>query len=139
MRSFYAFALREGIATRDVPGLVDAPRSGSSLPDVLAVDDVVRILDAPPADDPIGIRDRAILELLYDCGLRVSELVGLDSERVDLDALTVRVIGKGNRERRVPMGRRRASACIDIARVPGWPGRPDGRRGPSSWAAAAGA
>lgn len=104
VRSFYAFALREGIATRDVPGLVDAPRSGSSLPDVLAVDDVVRILDAPPADDPIGIRDRAILELLYDCGLRVSELVGLDSERVDLDALTVRVIGKGNRERRVPMG-----------------------------------
>lgn len=104
VRSFYAFALREGIATRDVPGLVDAPRSGSSLPDVLAVDDVMRILDAPPADDPIGIRDRAILELLYDCGLRVSELVGLDSERVDLDALTVRVIGKGNRERRVPMG-----------------------------------
>lgn len=104
VRSFYAFALREGIATRDVPGLVDAPRTGSSLPDVLSVEDVERILDAPPADDPIGIRDRALLELLYGCGLRVSELVGLDTDRIDLDRLGVRVIGKGNRERRVPMG-----------------------------------
>jgi integrase/recombinase XerD len=104
VRSFYAFALREGHATRDVPALVDAPRPGSYLPDVLDVDDVARILDAPPADDPVGIRDRAILELLYGCGLRVSELVGLDTDRVDLPNLQVRVIGKGNKERRVPMG-----------------------------------
>ena len=106
VRSFYAFALREGLATRDIPALVDAPRPGTYLPDVLAADDVERILDAPPADDPtgIGIRDRAILELLYACGLRVSELVGLDVDRVDLPNQQVRVIGKGNRERRVPMG-----------------------------------
>ena len=104
VRSFYAFALREGHATRDVPALVDAPRPGSYLPDVLEPDDVVRILDAPPADDGIGIRDRAILELLYACGLRVSELVGLDTDRVDLPNAQVRVIGKGNKERRVPMG-----------------------------------
>jgi integrase/recombinase XerD len=104
VRSFYAFALREGHATRDVPALVDAPRPGSYLPDVLDADDVVRILDAPPADDAVGIRDRAILELLYGCGLRVSELVGLDTDRVDLPNLQVRVIGKGNKERRVPMG-----------------------------------
>jgi integrase/recombinase XerD len=104
VRSFYAFALREEIATRDVPALVDAPRPGSYLPDVLAPEDVERILDAPPIEDPIGIRDRAILELLYGCGLRVSELVGLDSDRVDLRGSQVRVIGKGNRERRVPMG-----------------------------------
>jgi len=104
VRSFYAFAMREGMATRDVPALVDAPRTGSYLPDVLAIDDVERILDAPPADDPIGMRDRAILELLYACGLRVSELVGLDTDRIDLRAQQVRVIGKGNRERRVPMG-----------------------------------
>jgi integrase/recombinase XerD len=71
---------------------------------VLAPDDVVRILDAPPADDQTGIRDRAILELLYACGLRVSELVGLDTDRVDLPSQQVRVIGKGNKERRVPMG-----------------------------------
>ncbi|MDQ3690612.1 MAG: tyrosine recombinase, partial [Chloroflexota bacterium] len=104
VRSFYGFALREGLATRDVPSLVDAPRPGSYLPDVLAPEDVERILDAPPDSDPIGIRDRAILELLYACGLRVSELVGLDTDRVDLKGQQVRVIGKGNKERRVPMG-----------------------------------
>ena len=104
VRSFYAFALREGIATRDVPALVDAPRPGSYLPDVLSPEDVTRILDMPPSDQPAGIRDRAILELLYACGLRVSELVGLDTDRVDLPNLAVRVIGKGNKERRVPMG-----------------------------------
>ena len=104
VRSFYAFALREGHATRDVPALVDAPRPGSYLPEVLAPDDVIRILDAPPAEEPVGIRDRAIMELLYACGLRVSELVGLDTDRVDLHSAQVRVIGKGNKERRVPMG-----------------------------------
>ncbi len=104
LRSFYGFALREGIVERDIASLLDSPKPGSYLPDVLSVDEVVRILDAPPADDPVGIRDRAILELLYDCGLRVSELVGLDRHRLDLPALQVRVIGKGNKERRVPMG-----------------------------------
>jgi len=104
VRSFYAFALREGHATRDVPALVDAPRPGSYLPDVLAPEQVASILDAPPADDLIGIRDRAILEVLYASGVRVSELVGLDTDRVDLPAQQLRVIGKGNKERRVPMG-----------------------------------
>jgi integrase/recombinase XerD len=104
VRSFYAFALREGHASRNIPSLVDAPRPGTSLPDVLAVEDVERILDAPPADDALGVRDRAVLELLYACGLRVSELVGIDTDRVDLPQLQVRVIGKGDRERRVPMG-----------------------------------
>ena len=104
VRSFYGFALREGLATRDIPALVDSPRPGAYLPDVLAADDVARILDAPPADDPVGIRDRALLELLYGCGLRVSEAVGLDTERLDLEHLVVRVIGKGDKERRVPMG-----------------------------------
>jgi len=104
VRSFYAFALREGLATRDVPALVDAPRPGSYLPDVLAPEQVAAILDAPPADELIGVRDRAILEVLYASGLRVSELVGLDTDRVDLAAQQLRVIGKGNKERRVPMG-----------------------------------
>lgn len=104
IRSFYGFALREELADRDVAGLLDAPKAGSYLPDVLGTDEVARILDAPPADDPAGVRDRAILELLYGCGLRVSELTGLDTDRIDLPGLQVRVIGKGNRERRVPMG-----------------------------------
>jgi integrase/recombinase XerD len=104
IRSFYGFALREELADRDVAGLLDAPKAGSYLPDVLTADEVAQILDAPPADDAVGIRDRAILELLYACGLRVSELTGLDTDRLDLGGLQVRVIGKGNRERRVPMG-----------------------------------
>jgi len=104
IRSFYGFALREELADRDVAGLLDAPKAGSYLPDVLSAESVASILDAPPSDDPVGIRDRAILELLYACGLRVSELTGLDTDRLDLPGLQVRVIGKGNRERRVPMG-----------------------------------
>jgi integrase/recombinase XerD len=103
IRSFYGFALREGLARRDVAAMVDAPRPGSYLPEVLAPDEVERILESPPAEEPTGTRDRAILELLYDCGLRVSELIGLDTDRLNLEQLQVRVIGKGNRERRVPM------------------------------------
>jgi integrase/recombinase XerD len=104
IRSFYGFALREELAERDVASLLDAPKAGSYLPDVLSTGQVAAILDAPSEGDPVGIRDRAILELLYACGLRVSELTGLDTDRLDLHGLQVRVIGKGNRERRVPMG-----------------------------------
>ena len=139
VRSFYGFALREGLATRDVPALVDAPRPGSYLPDVLDPGRVARILDAPPEDDPsgVGVRDRAILELLYGCGLRVSELVGLDLDRMDLPAQQVRVIGKGNKERRVPMGdeaRERLHRFVSGPRAAWTAGRPTeavfvGRRG----------
>jgi integrase/recombinase XerD len=127
IRSFYGFALREGIAERDVAALLDSPRPGSYLPDVLDVDDVARILDAPAGDDPVGIRDAAILELLYACGLRVSELTGLDTDRVDMPGLQVRVIGKGNRERRVPMGepaRERLHRYISGPRAAWTAGRP---------------
>jgi integrase/recombinase XerD len=105
VRGFYRFAQREGLVKRDVAALLEPPRAGSYLPDVMSVEQVAAILEAPPADEAAGIRDRSILELLYACGLRVSELTGLDTDRVDLAGLQVRVIGKGNRERRVPMGR----------------------------------
>jgi integrase/recombinase XerD len=104
IRGFYGFALREGLADRDVAGLLDAPRPGSYLPDVLDPDQVAAIIEAPPEDEPVGQRDAAILELLYACGLRASELTGLDLDRMDLPGLQVRVIGKGNKERWVPMG-----------------------------------
>ena len=103
IRSFYGFARREGMIERDLADLIDPPRPGHYLPEVLAPDEVERILSAPAAD-PAGVRDAAILELLYACGLRVSELTGLDLDRLNLPGLEVRVIGKGNRERRVPMG-----------------------------------
>jgi integrase/recombinase XerD len=120
IRSFYGFALREGLAERDVASLVDAPRPGSYLPDVLDPADVLRVLGAPPRSEPVGSRDAAMLELLYACGLRVSELTGLDLDRLDLPNLQVRVIGKGNKERRVPMGepaRDRLSAYLGGART----------------------
>lgn len=105
LRSFYGFAQREELLARDVATLIEAPRPGSYLPDVLAADQVAAILATPAGgDDPVAVRDSAILELLYACGLRVSELVGLDLDRLDLESLQVRVIGKGDRERRVPMG-----------------------------------
>ncbi len=76
---------------------------GTYLPDVLDADDVMRILDAP-SDDAVGLRDGAILELLYASGIRVSELTGLDLDRLNLPNLQLRVIGKGNKERWIPMG-----------------------------------
>jgi len=103
IRSFYGFARREGIIERNLADLIDPPRPGRSLPEVLAPDEVERIL-AAPGDDPLGLRDTAILELLYACGLRVSELTGLDLDRLNLEGLELRVIGKGNKERRIPMG-----------------------------------
>ncbi len=127
IRSFYGFALREGLAGRDIAGLLDMPRAGSYLPDVLDADDVLRILESPPPDEPVGVRDRAILEMLYACGLRVSELTGLDLDRMDLANLQVRVIGKGNKERRVPMGepaRDRLHAYLEGPRRTWTAGRP---------------
>jgi integrase/recombinase XerD len=103
IRSFYGFARREELIERDLADLIDPPRPGRYLPEVLAQNEVERILSAP-GDDPSGVRDAAILELLYACGLRVSELTGLDLDRLNLRGLEVRVIGKGNRERRIPMG-----------------------------------
>ena len=120
-----------------MPALVDAPRPGSYLPDVLAPEDVERILDAPPADDPVGIRDRAILELLYACGLRVSELVGLDTDRVDLpNASRCASSARATRSDACRWGKRHASACTGIASGRGWNGRPAAPRRRSSSASA---
>jgi integrase/recombinase XerD len=104
IRAFYRFAFGEGLIERDVASLLDLPRASRVLPDTLDVAEVAAILDAPPADTAAGIRDRALLELLYSCGLRVSEALNLDREDVSLPEATVRVIGKGDRERRLPVG-----------------------------------
>ena len=104
IRAFYRFMFAEGLIDRDVASLLDLPRTSRQLPDTLGVDEVEALLEAPAADTPAGIRDRALLELLYSCGLRVSEALNLDSEDVSLNEATVRVIGKGDRERRLPIG-----------------------------------
>ncbi|MFC1798398.1 site-specific tyrosine recombinase XerD [Thermodesulfobacteriota bacterium] len=105
IRGFYRFLVQEKVLKSDPAKLVDLPKSGLKLPDVLSPEDVDRILKAPDIDNPKGIRDSAMLELLYAAGLRVSELVNLRVQDVNLEAGFVRVLGKGSKERIVPIGR----------------------------------
>jgi integrase/recombinase XerD len=104
IRAFYRFCFAEGVIERDIASLLDLPRAARVLPDTLDVADVEALLAAPDADSLAGVRDRALLELLYACGLRVSEALNLDLDDLALDSATLRVIGKGDRERRLPIG-----------------------------------
>lgn len=103
LRSFLVFAQREGLITVNHARALRSPKIEERLPHHLDVGAIETLLNAPGSDSK-GIRDRAILETLYSAGLRVSELVGLDVECVDLEAKTIQVIGKGNRERLAPIG-----------------------------------
>jgi integrase/recombinase XerD len=104
IRAFHRFLLREGHVERDVTAGVVRPKLPKRLPKPLSVEEVTRVL-AQPDGSPAGLRDRALLETLYGGGLRVSELVGLDVDDVDLEEGSVRVLGKGGKERDVPLGR----------------------------------
>lgn len=104
IRGFFRFLLHEKMIAHDPSHLVDLPKTGLRLPDVLSSDEVLSLLNAPDANKPTGLRDSAMLELLYAAGLRVSELVSLKVLDVNLDAGFVRVFGKGSKERVVPIG-----------------------------------
>lgn len=104
IRHFHKFCVREGLATQNPAALVDGPGRGLSLPKAIDEDQVAKIIESAAGSTPLEIRDRAMLELLYGAGLRVSELVGLDVDNVDLEDRTVRCIGKGDKERIVPIG-----------------------------------
>ena len=104
LRGFYRHLLREGRIQEDPTLLVRTPKQGRPLPKTLGEEDVVALLKAPDCREHRGLRDRAMLEILYACGLRVSELVGLRLSQVSRSQGVVRVIGKGGRERLVPMG-----------------------------------
>ncbi|MBK8993405.1 MAG: site-specific tyrosine recombinase XerD [Gammaproteobacteria bacterium] len=104
LRNFYRHLLREGRIAADPTLQVQSPRIGRALPRSLGEDDVDSLLAAPDTATAIGLRDRAMLELLYACGLRVSELVTLELGRVNLGQGVVRIMGKGSRERLVPVG-----------------------------------
>jgi integrase/recombinase XerD len=104
VRSFHRFLVREGVTEKDPAAAVPQPRLPRSLPHPIPVDELRRLLDAPDAATPAGLRDRAILELLYGSGLRISELTGLDVDDLELDAGSLRVLGKGGKEREVPLG-----------------------------------
>jgi integrase/recombinase XerD len=113
VRSFHRFCVEEGLLRSDPSEEVGAPRVPQGIPKALTETEVEALLDAVPGDGPRPRRDRAILELLYAGGLRISELVGLDLGDVDLYDGLVRVLGKGNKERVAPLGRTAREAVGD--------------------------
>jgi integrase/recombinase XerD len=104
MRRFYRFLVREGCRDDDPSADIQSPKLGRPLPYALSEADVEALLAAPDIEQPVGLRDRAMLELLYASGLRVSELVGLSHEQLNIVQGVVRVVGKGSKERLVPVG-----------------------------------
>lgn len=119
-RSLFSFLARRGLVERDPAGLLETPKIGRRLPRVLRADQVRALLEAPDATSAVGQRDRALLELLYATGARVSEAVSLDVGDVDLVAATALLRGKGSKQRVVPLGE---PACLAVER---W--LQDGRR-----------
>ena len=120
LRSFFDWLVMEGDRRDNPCDAVDSPKLGQYLPDVLSVDEVTAVMDSVDTSTITGKRDRAILEVLYGCGLRVSEAVGLKISHVYLEQGFVSVIGKGNKERIVPVGEMAVQAVRDYLEV-----RPD--------------
>ena len=104
IRGFYRFLVQEKIIPLDPSALIDLPKTGLKLPDVLSVSEIKQLLKSPDTSKPIGQRDLAMLELLYAAGLRVSELINLKLTDINMEAGFVRVLGKGSKERIVPFG-----------------------------------
>lgn len=113
LRSFFRFCCREGLAGSNPAQALRTPRIGRKLPHFLSTDQISRLLEAPPANQPQGLRDRAILETIYSAGLRVAELVGMNVNDWDRDANVVRVFGKGRKERISPIGSFAAAALTN--------------------------
>ncbi len=113
LRGLFRFAVREGHLVSDPMENIRAPRAFNALPRCLSMSQVEALLDAPDVASPLGVRDRAILEVLYATGLRVSELIGLRPGDVDLDVGLLKCLGKGRKERLVPLG---STACTWVRR-----------------------
>ncbi|MFQ5734449.1 MAG: tyrosine recombinase XerC [Planctomycetaceae bacterium] len=117
LRSFFRFCRRESLIDGNPAKMLRTPRIGRKLPHYLTTEQITQLLEAPPANEPMGLRDRAILETLYTAGLRVAELVGLNLESWDRDANVLRVFGKGRKERIAPVGSYAAKALADWIQV----------------------
>lgn len=104
MRRLYSYLVREGVMKYDPSARIEAPKIGRQLPKSLTESEVEALLNAPDAESSLGLRDRTMIEILYASGLRVSELIGLQQGQVNLRQGVVRVLGKGNKERLVPLG-----------------------------------
>lgn len=113
IKALFKYLVGEGLIASDSTRVLAGPRQKKTVPVFMAVDEVFQILDKPDTSKPMGLRDRAILETLYSCGLRVSELVGLDLGDVDYESEMVKVLGKGGKERFVPIGKIALSALRD--------------------------
>jgi integrase/recombinase XerD len=113
VRGFHRYLVREGVAKADPSETIGIMRVARALPKALAIEEVESLLHAVPDEGLPAMRDRAILEMLYGAGLRISELTGLDVDDVDLDERSVRCVGKGSKERIVPIGR----AAVDAVRA----------------------
>ena len=103
-RRFFRYIMREGLRETDPTADIEMPRIGRSLPKTLTEEEVDALLHAPNTDEPLGHRDRAMLELLYATGLRVSELINLRQSQVNFNQGVLRIVGKGDRERLIPLG-----------------------------------
>jgi integrase/recombinase XerD len=103
-RQFYRWLLREGRIAQDPTALIESPKLGRGLPKALDEEQVTRLLETPDTGTPLGLRDRTMLELMYATGLRVSELISLESVNISMNQGVVRVTGKGGKERLVPLG-----------------------------------
>lgn len=110
IRSFFYYIERNGLSEGNPAAEISSPKQGNYIPEYLNVDDMFRLLEAPEPETPLEARNLAIIELLYSCGIRVSELTGLDVSDIDFVQHLVRVIGKGNKERVVPVGKKALNA-----------------------------
>lgn len=115
VRTYFRFLLADGVLVRDPSERLETPKRWRTLPDVLTVEEIERLLAAPTMDDPLYFRDRAMLELAYGAGLRVSEWITVDVKDLLFEQGVVRVFGKGSKERLVPLGRN-AIAALAIYR-----------------------
>ena len=102
-RRFFRYIMREGLRDSDPTADIEMPRIGRSLPTTLTEDEVDALLNAPNTDEPLGHRDRAMLELLYATGLRVSELINMQQSQINFNQGVLRIVGKGDRERLIPL------------------------------------
>ena len=116
VRTYFRFLLAEGAVTRDPSERIETPKRWRTLPEVLTVEEVLRLLAAPTLDDPLAFRDRAMLELAYGAGLRVSEWITIGVRDLLLEDKLVRVFGKGSKERLVPIGRSAIGAIATYTR-----------------------
>ena len=139
LRSFYRHLRRQELLADDPTVQLRAPRQSRKLPQVLTRDEVARLLEQPRGTEPAALRDRALLEIMYACGLRASEATGLELSDLDLESGILRARGKGNKERLVPVGSTAAARAhrLPQARPPAARRRPAASRGCSSTTAAA--